>query len=269
MKFSVSRVNTYLENPWEHWCKYVAGYKELPSPERTKYMDRGTVFHTAMELMAQHNGELTEEQLKEMTLKVHEFSPFNDEARHTGLLAVERYLAEGETVDFTKVVETEKKIELELPNGHEFIGFIDAVIDNGDGTVSLIDYKTYSEAPQEAKMKYSLQGNMYMEVMTKLGYKVKDFCFECVNPKEVLKGRMYRVKHIKFPYNKYRGADMFEQFCEITTMIAKNPNLRMYTPPEKRQPGVYDYFYKVYIGDVVEDLDEFIEKSFKKVEITS
>ena len=134
MKFSVSRVNTYLENPWEHWCKYIAGYKELPSPERTKYMDRGTVFHTAMELMAQHNGELTEEQLKEMTLKVHEFSPFSDEARHTGLLAVERYLAEGETVDFTKVIETEKKIELKLPNGHEFIGFIDAVIDNGDGT---------------------------------------------------------------------------------------------------------------------------------------
>lgn len=57
MRFSVSRLNTYLENPWEHWCKYIAEYKELPEPSRTKYMDRGTIFHTAMEIMADHNGE--------------------------------------------------------------------------------------------------------------------------------------------------------------------------------------------------------------------
>lgn len=269
MRFSVSRVNTYLENPWEHWCKYIAEYKELPDPERTKYMDRGTVFHTAMELLADHKGDLSLEKVKAMALDVHKHSPFCDEARETGVLAIERYLGEGDTVDFSKAVETEKKIELDLPNGHEFIGYIDAVIDNGDGTVSLIDYKTYSEAPQEDKMKYSLQANMYMEVMTKLGYTVKDFSFECVNPKKVLRGKAYRTKRIKFNYNKYRGEDMFEQFCEITTMIGKNPNLRMYIPPAKRQPNVYDYFYKVYIGDVTEDLDDFVEKNFKKSSKTS
>lgn len=265
MRFSVSRVNTYLENPWEHWCKYIAEYRELPDPERTKYMDRGTIFHTAMEVMADHKGGLSNEQVKHLALSIHEHSPFCDEARMTGLLAIERYLSSGETVDFSKIIETEKEITFDLPNGHEFIGYIDAVIDNGDGTVSLIDYKTYSEAPQEDKLKYSLQANMYMEVMTKLGYVVKDFSFECVNPKEKLNGRSYRVKHIKFNYNHYRGEDMFEQFCELTSMIAKNPNLRMYIPPAKRQPNVYDYFYKVYIGDVTEDLDEFVEKKFKKV----
>jgi RecB family exonuclease len=227
-------------------------------------MDRGTLFHTAMELLAEHNGDLSLDKVKAMALEVHKHSPFCDEARETGIIAIERYLGEGDTVDFSKVIETEKKIELDLPNGHEFIGYIDAVIDNGDGTVSLIDYKTYSEAPQEDKMKYSLQANMYMEVMTKLGYTVKDFSFECVSPKKVLKGRAYRTKRIKFNYNKYRGEDMFEQFCEITTMIGKNPNLRMYIPPAKRQPNVYDYFYKVYIGDVTEDLDDFVEKNFKK-----
>lgn len=265
MRFSVSRLNTYLENPWEHWCKYIAEYKELPDPSRTKYMDRGTIFHTAMEIMADHNGEISEEKVKHLALSVHEHSPFSDEARMTGLLAIERYLSSGETVDFSKVIETEKKIEVDLPNGHEFIGYIDAVIDNGDGTVSLIDYKTYSEAPQVDKLKYSLQANMYMQVMTNLGYKVKDFSFECVNPKEKLVGRAYRVKHVKFNYNKFRCEDMYEQFCELSSMIAKNPDLRLYIPPTKRQPNVYDYFYKVYIGDITEDLDEFIEKNFKKV----
>ena len=40
----------------------------------------------------------------------------------------------------------------------------------------------------------------------------------------------------------------------------------MYIPPAHRQPNVYDYLYKVYVGDIAEDLDEFIEKTFKKVE---
>lgn len=78
MRFSVSRLNTYLENPWEHWCKYIAEYKELPNPERSKYMDRGTIFHTAMEIMADHNGELSEEKVKHLALSVHEFSPFSE-----------------------------------------------------------------------------------------------------------------------------------------------------------------------------------------------
>ena len=40
--YSVSRVKTFLENPWKHWCKYLAGYKEKQDPEVTQYMDRGT-----------------------------------------------------------------------------------------------------------------------------------------------------------------------------------------------------------------------------------
>lgn len=266
MRFSISRVNTYLENPWEHWCKYIAEYKELPDPKRTQYMDRGTIFHTAMEIMAYQQGKLTKEQVSKLALEKHEHSPFCDEARESGLVAIERYLDNGDTVNFKDVIETEKEITCELENGHTFIGYVDAVVDNHDGTVSLIDYKTYSESPGEDKMKYSLQANMYMAVMEKLGYKVKDFSFECINPRLKINKRNYIFKRIKFKYNQYRSDETFEQFCEIANMIGENPNLRMYIPPAHRQPNVYDYLYKVYIGDIAEDLDEFIEKSFKKVE---
>ena len=36
--YSVSRVKTFLDNPWKHWCKYLAGYKEKQDPELTQYM---------------------------------------------------------------------------------------------------------------------------------------------------------------------------------------------------------------------------------------
>lgn len=266
--YSVSRVNTFLECPWKHWCKYVAGYKAKVNPEQTQYMDRGTVFHTGMEIMADHNGELSEAQLLHLTASAHENSDFLDSAKESGMLAISRYLEQKDIVDFSKVIHTELELRYTLPNGHEYIGYVDAVVQNDDGTVSLIDYKTYSESPVAEKLVYSMQGNMYMEVMTRMGYKVKDMSFECINPKAKLTKRNYVYKPVKFNYNKYRGEDMFEQFVELTSMLERNVNLRTYVPTTHK-PDVYDYFYKVYVGDVTEDLDEYIEKNFKKVQENS
>lgn len=261
-KYSISRVNTFLENPWKHWCKYIAKYIPNDDPEHTKYMDRGTVFHRAMELMSQSKGDFDYDEVVAQVKKEAEEKGFLEFAQDTGLLAVSRYLDEYGTEPFEKVKYTEYELKYTLPNGHEFIGYVDAIIDNGDGSVTLVDYKTYSKSPDAEKLKYSTQANMYMYVASRLGFRVRRFVFDCVNPAEKVTGRQYKTKRVEFRYNNFRGAEVFEQFCNLVDIIEANPEYKLYTYGDY-MPDIYDYLYKVYIGDIIEDLDEFIEKNFK------
>ena len=102
--YSVSRVKTFLDNPWKHWCKYLAGYKEKQDPEVTQYMDRGTYFHRGMELLAQSKGKMTQEELYAKLREIYAESGFLEEAKLSGELAIDRYLSEGEPVDFEKII---------------------------------------------------------------------------------------------------------------------------------------------------------------------
>lgn len=261
-KFSISRVNLFLQNPWKHWCKYMAGYKPKYNPKINRALDRGTVFHKGMEYLSQ--GKATDYD-SVMKLLVDEYwdKGFDEYVYTTVPLAMERYLEHNkDNLIFDRVIETEYKLEYTLPSGNQFIGYIDAIIQNKDGSVTLVDYKTYSSAPQEFKLKYSTQANMYMEVATRLGFKVKGFCFDCVNPKEKVTGRNYKTKRIKFKYNKLRGEDTLEQFDELTKIINSNPNYRIYVPGDY-QPDAYDTLYQVYIGDYLEDFDEHLAKYFE------
>ena len=262
-KYSITRINTFLENPWKHWCKYVAGYKPLKNPEAEKYMDRGTVFHRAMELLSSSKGKIGFEEVIDKVKSEARQQGFLEEAEKGGLLAVSRYLDEYGKEAFENVSHTEYRLDYPLTGGNEFVGFIDAIIPNKDGSVTLVDYKTYSSAPQEDKMKYAIQADMYMYVATKLGFKVRGFRFDCINPKEVIKGRMYRFKRIEFRYNPYKAEEVFDNFCEMAYMLEeKGDSLRMYSIGE-HMPDAYDYLYRVYIGEVAEDLDEYLAKWFE------
>lgn len=263
--YSVSRVKTFLDNPWKHWCKYLAGYKEKQDPEVTQYMDRGTYFHRGMELLAQSKGKMTQEELYAKLREIYTESGFLEEAKLSGELAIDRYLSEGEPVDFEKIIETEHQVYYDLPNGHQFTGIIDAVIQNDDGTVTIVDYKTHSTAPTDDEYRYSLQGNLYMYVYTQLGYNVRDMIFDCVNPKIKITGRNYKRKTIRLVYNEYRTKDFFDQFVHLVDLIESDPEFKLYIPGKSgHKPDAYDYLYKVYIGEMMEDLDEFIEKNFQK-----
>lgn len=261
-KYSISRINTYLSNPWKHWCRYIAKYKPLYDPEANKYMDRGTVFHKAMEEIAKGEEVNTAEALAILDATERGFA---QEAKDTGIIALRRYIEENGLDIPNKAKETEYKLEYPISDTAEFIGYIDAIVDNGDGTVTLVDYKTYSNSPQEPKLKYSLQANMYMYVATQLGFKVKGFMFDCVNPKAVLKGRAYKTKRIEFRYNENVAQEMFEQFCMVVESIQKFPDLKMYVPGDYL-PDMYDMLYRVWVGDITEDLDEFVDKYFEGFE---
>lgn len=261
-KFSISRVNTYLDNPWKHWCKYIAKYKPKYDPEYNKYMDRGTVFHKVMEEITKGEPVNT---AKALAIAEATQSGFTQEAKDCGILAFERYQKENGLTIPTTAVKSEYKLIYPISDTAEFIGFIDAIVENEDGTVTLVDYKTYSNAPQEPKLKYSLQANMYMYVAKQLGFNVKSFMFDCVNPKAVLKGRAYKTKRIKFNYNPNVAQEMFEQFCMAVETIQKFPEFKMYVPGDYL-PDMYDTLYKVWVGDITEDLDEFVEKYFEPMD---
>lgn len=262
-KFSVSRVNLYLENPWKHWCKYIKKLKPIVNREDTKYMDRGTVFHSVLEGIAK--GKSVEEAKAFALVSAHE-KGFVQEAKDTGILAFERYANEYNP-DWSKfadsILHTEYELNYDLSDSAVFNGFIDAIMDNGDGTVTLVDYKTYSKAPQADKMKYSLQAHMYMYVATQLGFDVKGFMFDCVNPTPVLKGRAYKTKRIEFLYNDALSGLMFENFCRMVEMIQANPEFNLYIPGDYK-PDILDYLFKVYTGEVSEDLETFLEEYFEE-----
>ena len=265
--YSFSRIDTFLKCPFKHWVKYELGYREKQDPEHTKYMDRGTMFHSGMEYLAQNKGELTKEEVTKFVSDKYKDSDFCDEAKETGIIAIERYLdlEEDKKVDFSNIIHTEYPVEIPLPDGNTFYGIVDAVKQNPDGTVTLIDYKTYSTAPQEEKMKYGMQGNLYIYAMEQLGFKVKDFIFECINPKAKLTGRNYTHKRIRFVNNEAKVEEYFNQFAMIVKMINENPEYRLYVPHEG-MPDSYDFLYKVFVGDVMEDIQDILEKYFIKSE---
>lgn len=261
-RYSVSRVNTYLENPFKHWCKYIAKYKPKYDNEKNKYMDRGTVFHKAMELFSESKGNISKLEVVQKIKSIEEYKKFSTFAFESADVAIDRYLENYGNEPFKNVIHTEYKLEYTLPSGNEFIGFIDAIVQNPSGSVTLVDYKTYSSSPQLDKMKYMLQAHMYMSIATKLGFKVRGFRFDCVNPGLKIRGNAYKNKRIEFRYNENTADHFFEEFDRITQIIEANPDFKMYVRGEY-MPDAYDYLFSVYVGDVTEDLDEFLANNFE------
>lgn len=255
-------MNTYLKNPWKHYIKYIEGYSEKYNPERSKYMDRGTVFHRVMELVAQGK---TLNEAQSLAVAEGHAKGFTQEAKTLGVLASERYFKENKVVPeelHNEIIHTEYKLEYDLPiENTKFIGFIDAIRKNPDGTVTLIDYKTYSTKPNEEQHKNALQAHMYMYVADKLGFNVRDFIFDCINPKEKIVGRNYKTHKITIPFNEV-SSYYFKEFCEIVSMIKQYPDFKLYVPGDYMPDG-YDYLFKVFTGEINEDWETFVEKNFE------
>lgn len=260
--FSISRVNLFLENPFAHWVKYTQGKTPKPNPEYDKYINRGTVFHRMAEYFAK--GDLCFDEVSQAVKEEYSEAGFVEESFEGAFVAMERLLEERGTEPFENILETEKKIELPLnvERGTKFLGFVDAVKDNRDGTVTLIDYKTFSNAPQEADLAYSLQAQCYMHVCTELGYKVKSFVFEAVNPKLKITGRNYKTKKIVIPYDEALAEDTFEEFKHLTEIISDNEYFSLYRFDSKRMPTAYDTLYKYMLEGDEKKIEEFLESAF-------
>lgn len=265
--WSVSRVKTWLDNPWDFYCKYIKGMKRA-SPWQDA-LDRGTVLHRYLEELALgknseeiesditysneeaikynqllEDGDKVEVGLKiflkryfpDLEEKIESLEPIpvlSEKGIADGIRVARKYLDEYGTIhNMGQVQEVEKKIEWDmseyLPN-QKFIGYIDAVVEDDRGRIWLVDHKTYSNKPQFDNLRFELQANVYMWVMKNVyNVDVAGFIYDCINPKEKITGRGYHFHQFKIPYNE-RIVDMvMENFMTTIEIILNYPEYTIY-----------------------------------------
>lgn len=265
--WSVSRVKTWLDNPWDFYCKYIKGMKRA-SPWQDA-LDRGTVLHRYLEELALgknseeiesditytneeairynqllEDGDKVDVGLKiflkryfpDLEEKIENLEPIpvlSEKGIADGIRVARKYLDEYGTIhNMGQVLEVEKKIEWDMSEylpAQKFIGYIDAVVEDDRGRIWLVDHKTYSNKPQFDNLRFELQANVYMWVMKNVyNVDVAGFIYDCINPKEKITGRGYHFHQFKIPYNE-RIVDMvMENFMTTIEIILNYPDYAIY-----------------------------------------
>lgn len=231
--WSVSRVKTWLDNPWDFYCKYIKGLKRA-SPWQDA-LDRGTVLHSYLELTSKGLGRDAVEK-KILSDNEKNFSEgknyLSEKGIADGFRVANKYLDEYGIESNGKILETEKNILWDLstylPN-QSFTGFIDAVVQDDRGRIWLVDYKTFSNKPKFDNLRMELQANVYMYVMREVyGVDVHGFIYDCINPKEKITGRGYHFYKAKIPYNERIVEMVIENFLTTIEMILEHQDYTMY-----------------------------------------
>ena len=234
--WSVSRVNKWLESPWDFYCRYIKGI-EKASPWQDS-LDRGTTLHYILECVGKGQS------LDEILLTVKDFQKekgLSDKGIENGLRVAKKYLEEyGGVSKGGKILDTEKYIEWDLdeyiPN-QKFQGYIDVVIEDKDGGMWLVDYKTYSKKPRFENLRLELQCNVYMYVMKEiLGYNVQGFIYDCMNPQEKITGRGYHFHQFKINYNEKIVSKVVEDFLTTIEIIINNPDYSIFKKSDYGTP---------------------------------
>lgn len=233
MRFSYSQVSMYESNPWKHFCNYVLGLY----PPSSEQADRGTDVHSVFEEMSQYSVKNKDSNLIEWLDNWHnnkdieEGKILNDETWTIVRRYLLNYAGYGEGLlsenrlpwkDAVKV-ECEKKI-ITTFDGVDFVGYIDLVVHHEDGSVSLYDYKTLSNKPSVYEYIYGMQGNLYIAAMHNLGYKVREFIFDAMNPKMDIPWNGYKFLRIELPVNPNVVDNSVKRFVHIANEIVKNPS---------------------------------------------
>lgn len=265
--WSVSRVKTWLDNPWDFYCKYIKGMKRA-SPWQDA-LDRGTVLHRYLEELALgknsdeiesditytneeairynqllEDGDKVEVGLKiflkryfpDLEEKIENLEPIpvlSEKGIADGIRVARKYLDEYGTIhNMGQVLEVEKKIEWDMSEylpAQKFIGYIDAVVEDDRGRIWLVDHKTYSNKPQFDNLRFELQANVYMWVMKNVyNVDVAGFIYDCINPKEKITGRGYHFHQFKIPYNERIVGMVMENFMTTIEIILNYPDYTIY-----------------------------------------
>lgn len=233
MRFSYSQVHMYEQNPWKHFCNYVLGLY----PPSSEQADRGTDVHSVFEELAQYSLKNPEANLIEWLDNWHKNDDVEEDKRlgNETWTIVRRYLLNYAGIgnglfsenrlpwkDAVKI-ECEKKVTTNF-DGIDFIGYIDLVVYHEDGSVSLYDYKTLSNKPSVYEYTYGMQGNLYIAAMKKLGYIVREFVFDAMNPKMQIPWNGYKFFRIELPMNPNSVDNSVKRFVHLANEILKNPS---------------------------------------------
>ncbi|SHK38577.1 phage nucleotide-binding protein [Clostridium cavendishii DSM 21758] len=159
MQYSHSRVECHISCPYKYKLRYVDKLKTIPAPEADNALICGNTIHLG-----------AEKNLQEAISWYHSNYPIIND-RHIEEVIKFEYLIPKihELLDGINVYKKEFKI-----NTSRFIGIVDLITKNEDGTVDVFDYKysnnyeKYSKSPQLHLYKYFLE---------QIGFKVRKLGF--------------------------------------------------------------------------------------------
>lgn len=186
MVWSYSRVNSFDSCPYGWFLKYIKHIKDEPQ----FYSSYGSFIHKIIE--EYYKGELTKPQLPARFI-----TAFKDEVKgeRPSPAIVEKYIQRGldyfnEFKDFPyKMLAVEKKVEFDI-DGIPFVGYIDYLGEDDDGSLIVIDNKSRDLRPR-SKRKEPTENDQLIDKMLRQLYiyskGVKDeygkfpskLCFNC------------------------------------------------------------------------------------------
>lgn len=226
--YSISRLDTFDNCKYEYWLRYID--KEIP--QNNIYGFLGTKVHSFLERI--QNGEEINFEIElnkafdEADFLDLHFSSENVENKwKSNMLAFAKSYR-----PLDKKVDTEKWFLINL-EGHYIQGFIDLIIYNDDGTISIVDYKTSTKYNKNDLKEKGRQLVLYAIAMEKEGYKVKDISWNFLKYANV----SYKLKNGKI----------------------KNTTLERGTLLKKLKPDIIKEMQKLRLLDL--NLEENIEKA--------
>ena len=213
--YSFSRLKLFNECRHAYFLTYV-----LKVQKRVNiYSEIGTTIHELLEDIQKGKEIPIEERIEIFEDKVDECEIFgisfvNDNIKEKYVENIKHCLMNFEPLKGKKF-EIEKEIELEV-DGHKLTGFIDLIVHNDDGTVSVIDFKTSSKYAKKDLSKNANQLIIYGLALEQLGYKVRDvkwmmlkYCqvqgkrgSKMIERRELEDGQKFEDCFVEYPYNE-------------------------------------------------------------------
>lgn len=170
--YSFSKLSTYHQCPYQYFLKYVLAQRS----EENIYTLLGSTIHSIVEYLQEDK--ITKEEGLERFNSELEFNKIlgftfgSDKIEKNYKESIQNFIKNFEKVHHHNF-EIEKKVEFEI-EGHKLIGYIDLLLYNSDGSVTIIDYKSSTKYSKEKMKENGRQLVLYGLAMESLGYKVKD-----------------------------------------------------------------------------------------------
>ena len=171
-RYSYSKLTTFRQCEFQ----YLSSYELRQESDENIYGLAGTTVHNIVEDI-QEKKITNEEGLMRFDeeMEMHEILGYtftSEKTKNNFIESIRHFIKYFKPIDRGKV-EVEKDFVADF-DGHEVIGFIDILIHNEDGTVSIVDLKTSSKYSKKAIEEHCNQLLIYAIAMEQQGFTVKD-----------------------------------------------------------------------------------------------
>ena len=235
--YSFSRLKLFNECRHAYFLTYVLKCDKKPNI----YSEIGTIIHEVLEDVQGGKDIPVEERIEMFEDKVDECKIFgiefvNEKIEEKYVENIKHCLRNFKPLQGVKF-EIEKEIRLELGSS-VLTGFIDLVIHNEDGTVSVIDFKTSSKYAKKDLPKNANQLIIYGLALEQMGYVVRDVKWnmlkyatvkgkrgdKMIERRELEDGQEFEDCFVEYPYNaisKMECIDWIEETIDEIESLTK------------------------------------------------